>query len=93
MSSQEDTIALALLTKTLPPGITAIMVEASKTLSLGSAGLENKWVLNGKIYLREGIPNGTECTTTPIIEEMPGNRFRTKNSTYLVQWAKEQKRG
>ncbi len=84
MSPPVDVIKNCLETKTLPEGVSAILVEARKTLSIGSGN----YVLMGKMYLRNGFKDGTEITTSKIIEELPNNIFRTTHSTYLVQFAK-----
>lgn len=85
MSPPVGVIKNCLETKTLPEGVSAILVEARKTLSFGSNPVI---ILYGKVYLRKGILDGTEISTSKIVEELPGNIVRTRNSTYLVQYAK-----
>ena len=79
-------IKLALVHKICPADCNGVLVEARKTLSFGA---DPKPVLWGKIYLRHGIPDGTEINTSAIQEVLPGNIYRTRNSTYLVQFAND----
>lgn len=72
-----QTIQDCLRTKTLPEAITGILAEARLTHQLG------KNILEGRIYLKDGIPNGTYITTTPVREAF-NNVYYTRQAVYIV---------